>query len=480
MRVLVAVLGENDPHRLALGGKSALRGPLLSLLAQREFDEIVCVMPAPLAARRAKIRAALGSRRVSFHTLADVTPTTLAAVWPAQGEVFAMSSDSAHEEALILAHPHFTLLRVLLPPRVTENAAVVEAAVTSGSSVGTTREAHSDYAVSFEQPAFRILGRTGARDAATVAREVGLIGKHASFLRETEKAALIAPHAVPVLIQGETGSGKGVMARFIHQLSERRDQPFVAVNCGALPANLIESLLFGHVKGAFTGAHVEQAGKFALADGGVLFLDEIGELPLELQPKLLRVLEDGVVEPLGASRGRKVDVRIIAATHRDLKSDVVERRFREDLFYRLTFATIDLPALRERRSDIPAIAEHILDKVNRRLQRPKALTPAAADFLARQFWRGNVRDLENVIGRSALLTRRDTLDAKDIRLDEVNFEAKSAVPEPYEGFSMEDYLASVRAELMDRALKKSNGNKSAAARLLGVSPQAVSKFAQPH
>jgi transcriptional regulator with GAF, ATPase, and Fis domain len=309
-------------------------------------------------------------------------------------------------------------------------------------------------------------------------RRLRVHGEHPAFRQALETAAAVAGHNVPVLIEGETGTGKTVLARLLHELSDRATEPFVVVNCGALPEKLVESILFGHRKGAFTGATDDQPGKFELADGGTLLLDEIGELPLELQPKLLTVLEGGTVEPLGASTPRAVNVRVIAATNRDLGAAVAERAFREDLYYRLSFSLIHLPPLRERRSDIASIALQILDRLNESLKEPKRLTPEALQRLERHEWQGNVRDLENVIGRSVLLTSDTLLDADDLVINEASprRDPLSALPTPYEGFCLEDFLCSCRHHLVLKALDLADGNQSAAARLLGMSPQAVSKF----
>lgn len=314
-------------------------------------------------------------------------------------------------------------------------------------------------------------------DLATACHRLGLRGEDPAFRAALEMAARLAAHPVPLLIQGETGTGKGLLAALIHELSGRGRAPFVAVNCAALPEALVESILFGHRKGAFTGAATDQPGKFALADGGTLFLDEVGELPLALQAKLLRVLEDGVVEPIGASRGTPVDVRVIAATHRNLKQAVAEGTFREDLFYRLGYAQLSLPPLRARRGDIKLLALHQLTLINRALPSPRRLDASAVARLEQHTWPGNIRELANTIGRSALLSEKSVLQADDILIDppparEVPI---SAIPEIGPGFSLESYIANLRRQLIRRALEQAGGNRSQAARLLGISPQAVHK-----
>lgn len=308
--------------------------------------------------------------------------------------------------------------------------------------------------------------------------ELGIVGEDPKMVHALKMAAVVAEHGAPVLVQGETGTGKELIARLVHRLSGRDRERFVAINCGALPANLVESILFGHVKGAFTGANADQVGKFEQADGGTLFLDEVGELPTEVQPKFLRVLEDGIVEPVGAKRGKRTNVRVIAATNVDLQQAVEKKEFREDLYYRLSFATIRLPPLRERRGDIPKIALHVLDGLNKSMRRPKRISPEALTRIQAQTWKGNVRDLENVLGRSMLMAQDEILKADDLLIDEPKRKKDplASLPDPHEGFKLDDYLKSARKQLMIRALEMSNGGQSGAARLLGISPQAVHKF----
>lgn len=315
--------------------------------------------------------------------------------------------------------------------------------------------------------------------AEAVAASLGFVSDHPTMRALLQTVDAVAPHQVPILIQGETGTGKGMCARLVHALSPMRTGPFVAVNCGALPEQLIESQLFGHREGAFTGATRDHAGKFEQADGGTLFLDEIGELPMPLQPKLLRVLEDGMVESLGAAEGRSVNVRVIAATHLDLRGAVARREFREDLYYRLAFAVLPIPALRDRRSDIPALALQFLSRLNRSMKTPRSLSATALTRLTRLSWQGNVRDLENVIGRSVLLSGSDRLGAEDLVVDEpmsTPADGPGRSPKLGNGFDLEAYLSDLRRDLVEQALTATGGNQRAAAELLGVSRQAVSRF----
>src|SRR3954466_8228243 len=227
----------------------------------------------------------------------------------------------------------------------------------------------------------------------------------------------VAPTDATVLLHGETGTGKELLARAVHRRSPRRDRPFVVVNCAAMPAALIESELFGRERGAFTGAHATEIGRFELANHGTIFLDEIGELPLEVQPKLLRVLQEGQVERLGNPRTVDVDVRVVAATNRDLTDEVRESRFRADLYYRLNVFPITLPALRQHREDIPQLIHHLVERLSKTLRRRIDTIPddVVASF-ASYDWPGNVRELENVLQRAIIMSRGGVLTSRDVWL----------------------------------------------------------------
>jgi len=241
-----------------------------------------------------------------------------------------------------------------------------------------------------------------------------IISKSKKFKKILAQVEQVAPTDSSVLILGETGTGKELIARAIHYISKRKDRPLVKVNCAALPATLIESELFGHEKGSFTGAFTKKTGRFELADGGTIFLDEIGEIPLELQPKLLRVLQEGEFERLGNSKTTKVNVRIIAATNIDLKAAVNQGKFREDLFYRLNVFPINVIPLRDRKEDIPLLAQHFLLKLSTRIGKHiSTITNKVMDALINYDWPGNVRELENVIERSVIITQGNKLNLSD-------------------------------------------------------------------
>ncbi len=301
--------------------------------------------------------------------------------------------------------------------------------------------------------------------AANLSVLAGIVGKSPSFIACLEKARKAAVADSNVLLCGESGTGKEVLARAIHNLGKRCDKPFIAVNCGAIPENLIESELFGHEKGAFTGAIASKPGKFSLADGGTIFLDEIGEMPLLMQVKLLRVIQERTIEPVGATSSRKVDFRLIAATHRTLKDEIKAGRFREDLYYRLNIIPIDLPPLREREGDILMLARNFLAYYNDRYACRYELTPANEAALLAYAWPGNVRELANALERAVVLASGEGL----------SFQFEDAAPadaaKPV-GAIKEKKQAVEREEIL-KSLEANRWNKTQTAEALGMSRRSL-------
>lgn len=254
-----------------------------------------------------------------------------------------------------------------------------------------------------------------------------IVGESAALQQVLEQIEVVAPMDSGVLIQGETGTGKELVARAIHNSSRRRDQPFVKVNCAAIPSGLLESELFGHEKGAFTGAIIRKAGRFEVADRGTLFLDEVGDIPLEIQPKLLRVLQEREFERLGSTQTQQVDVRVIAATHRNLRQMVADGDFRSDLFYRLHVFPLWIPPLRDRREDITALVRHYVDKCAKQMNRRiDTIPPQTIQVLAGYDWPGNVRELQNFIERAVIMSSGNILQAPLRELKEVAQERNGA------------------------------------------------------
>ncbi len=304
----------------------------------------------------------------------------------------------------------------------------------------------------------------------------GMIGKNPNMLAVYQLIEKVAPTPSSVLITGESGTGKELVARAIHNFSERKDSPFISVNCAALAESLLESELFGHEKGAFTDAASMRKGRFELADTGTLFLDEIGEMPTSLQAKLLRVLQERSFERVGGNTTLHINVRILAATNKDLKDEVEKGNFREDLYYRLNVIHIHLPPLRERADDITALVNHFLVKNALRLGREKIeISPEALRLLVSLPWEGNIRELENTVERAAILCNEDRIEAEDVQPD------SSEIPAPQEwsaglelaqfipeGLSLSAVLNGIEEKLVRQALEEANNVQARAAEKLGI------------
>ncbi len=310
----------------------------------------------------------------------------------------------------------------------------------------------------------------------------GMIGRGPAMQELFGMIRRLAPHVRTALITGETGTGKELVARALHRTGPRRERRFITVNCSAVVETLFESELFGHVRGAFTGAVENKAGLFELADGGTLFLDEIGELPLSVQAKLLRVLELGEVHRVGSLDPRRVSVHVIAATNRDLRVEVAAGRFRSDLYYRLNIVEVKLPPLRDRREDIPFLTAAFVRDTAERLQKPLlGLTPGAERMLTTGSWDGNVRELRNVIERACILTDGEFITERELGMS-MPSEAPIVPRQVFQpeggpvraaGAAETDLLANVEREHIQRALARSGGNKKAAAKMLGLSRRAL-------
>lgn len=489
--VLLTFTGFHDPYAKGLVGQDEQPGPILSLVTATAFDHVILFStPNTVAVTEATVAALkvtcpqtdVGVRDVPLEDPTDYFGI-LRGLRRHIREIVERSPGARFSIGVASGTPQMHACWVLLAASGEIPARIL--------NVRPPRFVTKDYPLVCEVdlsaetfPAVR--ARIGARDGAgleppelaAAVQQLGIVGDHPTMLAALDAVAALAGSDVPILIHGETGTGKEMIARLVHRLSGRPGDRFVALNCAAIPDELVESILFGHKRGAFTGAVSDQRGKFDVADKGTLFLDELGELPLVSQGKLLRVLQDGLIEPVGAKEPHKVSVRVVAATNKHLGRAIKQGKFREDLYYRLNVGEVALPALRDRRSDIPKIALTILDRINATLRAPKRLAQSALARLQAHDWPGNVRDLQNVIERSARLTRADVLDADDLLITApVTYaDPLEALPEPHHGFSMDDYLSSARKQLFLRAMEIARGNQSEAARLLGVSPQAVQKF----
>jgi len=492
MDVLLTFTGFHDPYFKGLVDQEEQSGPILSLLNTRTFDHI-CLFDTQSTN---KITSETMSAISKLHPNINVNilnidlddPTNYEKILRGLREhlhkIMEDYTSANYFVAVASGTPHMHACWVLLtasgeiparilhlrPPRFVTKEHPLVSEVDLSSGIFPTVRFLSESTTTVDNPI----------DTDSIKAHLGIVGDHPKMQRSLEMGTILATSQSPVLISGETGTGKELFAKYVHLSSERQQGSFVPVNCASIPEDLVESILFGHVKGSFTGAVNDKVGKFDAADKGTLFLDELGDLPQAAQAKLLRVLQDGQVEPVGQIKPHEVDVRIVGATNKDLRKLVRQGKFREDLYYRLNVGEIILPPLRERRSDIPKLALHILDKLNSSIRRPKRLSPESLSRLQSHNWEGNVRDLENVIERSIRLCRHDVLDADDLLITEpiTYADPLDALPDPYEGFSLDDFLGSARKQIILRALEAANGNQSQAARMLGVTPQAVHKFLQ--
>ena len=305
----------------------------------------------------------------------------------------------------------------------------------------------------------------------------GIVGRSKRMQEVIRTAEVVAQSKSTVLITGETGTGKEMVARAIHYHSAQRAMPLIKVNCAAIPETLLESELFGHVRGAFTGATNNKKGKFALADGGTIFLDEIGTMSPALQAKLLRVLQEREFEPLGSERTQKVDVRVIAATNRDLRAMVADGRFQEDLYYRLNVIPIHIPPLRERRDDIPVLVDHFIEKHAQRAgKRITGLAPGVRELLQAAEWPGNVRELENTLERAVVLSPTPVIAVESVRMLGVPAPQAAGLP----SMNLRQNIDWTERETVRRALDSAAGVKKDAAELMGISQRALSYYLAKH
>jgi two-component system response regulator AtoC len=319
------------------------------------------------------------------------------------------------------------------------------------------------------------------REIAGMREEVGfgkMVGRSKAMQAVFQLAGKVAEYPTTVLITGESGTGKELVAQGIHAHGNRSDRPFIPVNCGGIPENLLESEFFGYRKGAFTGADRNKKGLFEEADGGTLFLDEIGELPMQLQVKFLRVLQESEIRPIGEAKSRSVDVRVIAATAKDLEEEVREGRFREDLFYRLNVMPVHLPPLRERAEDIPHLCAHFIRRFNGALDKSiESVSPEAMNGLLRHAWRGNVRELENLLERAAILADGPVLEPEHFPGNFTPAPPDAELAGLLDGLSLKRAQRIIEKHLITKALEETGGNRTKATQLLEIShPSLLSKI----
>ncbi len=485
MKLLTSWIGTAD---LLAAEKSdpADEGPVAAALARRKFDEALLLAdqsPARVerfaAWLRARTKTAIRIERVRLSG-----PTDFGDIHKAATSVLDRYLESASPRPRITFH---------LSPGTPAMAAIwiILAKTRYGADLIETSREHGlrSVTVPFDLAAELITGAWRGADsrlgdlsegaAPEAARFGDIIYRSATMHRVVDRARKAALRSVPVLIEGESGTGKELLARAIHAASPRAGKPMLVMNCGAIPSELIESELFGHEKGAFSGAHQAKVGYFESADGGTLFLDEVGELPLAAQVKLLRVLQEQEITRVGATRSRKIDVRIIAATNRNLIAEVANGRFREDLFFRLAVLVLGLPPLRNRSGDLGPLIDGLLGRINVESESEpeyakRRLSVAARNLLLRHSWPGNVRELQNTLRRAAVWASGPTIEKADIEeallvIPTASLASEAVMGRPIEaGVDIKGLINQVARHYLAAALTAANGNKSKAAELVGL------------
>jgi DNA-binding NtrC family response regulator len=489
VKILLTFTGFHDPFVASTVDDEMDSGPVLSVVNERAFNHVYLFCTPKLAERTEQTRDAILKRHSGTQvTILDVPlkdPTNyLGILRQLRGhfkKIRAAHSDASYSISVSSGTPHMHASWILLSASGEIPATILQSTPPEFVPEGKPRVKEIDLTPpdfpQITRPIREAKSETDETEVISQAcRELGIVGEDPAFTKALREAYVYSQYDdVHVLLLGETGSGKEYFSRFIHHFSSRNSKALITINCGSIPENLVESQLFGHKRGAFTGASSDQQGKFKAADGGIIFLDELGELPLSAQAKLLRVLEVGEIEPVGTNRPMKIDVKVIAATNRDLKAMVSEGTFREDLYQRFG-TSINIPALRERRVDIAQLALHILENWNARHQKQRRITSDALVKLSQYSWPGNVRELRKVITQSAMLCAERVIRADDLRFDEYVVGSQALnLPEPEEGFSLIDFLDDAKNRLIERALEKSNHVQSRAARLLALTPQAVNQ-----
>jgi DNA-binding NtrC family response regulator len=481
--VLVAWIGHTD-LRAAEGIPEAGVGPIAQAVASRPFDEVVLLSdhPAEFTSRYVEWLKRHGGRDVNATSVALSSPTEF-------GEIYEQAAQVT--ERVRKAHGSDVRLTFHLSPGTPAMAAVwiilaktrfpAELIESSREHGVRTASVPFDISADFIPDLLRRPDEALERLSAGLPPEApefsSIVHRSQIMRRVIARARLVAPRSVPVLIEGESGTGKELLARAIHRGSSRREEPFVPVNCGAIPSELVESELFGHEKGAFTGADRAHVGYFEAASGGTLFLDEIGELPPRAQVKLLRVLQEGEVVRVGATKPIAINVRIIAATNRSLTTEIREGRFREDLFYRLAAAVLQLPPLRDRQGDVSLLIDRLLGQVNDESAdepgyQKKVLSAGARNVLLSHPWPGNVRELLNTIRRAAIWSPGPSIRAEDIRdalLPAIGDPTRDVLNRPLgDGLKLPEILTMVARHYLSRAIEEAGGNKTKAAELVGL------------
>lgn len=478
--LLIAWIGTTDINA-SLGVPTAGIGPIAQALDGGRYQSVHLLSNFSAGESKAFLKwlTPRTSAKIHLHTVKLSSPIDFGEIYERVVDVLTEISRPAMRLTFHLSPGTPTMAAVwILVAKTTYPARLIQTSKQKG-----VEEANIPFDISAEFIP-QLLQRTderlsslamGATDDDVVFENI--IHRSVVMTRVIEQARRVAIRSIPVLIEGESGTGKELMARAIHRASPRKNKPFIAVNCGAIPPELVESEFFGHKKGSFTGAATDRKGHFELAHGGTIFLDEIGELPKPIQVKLLRTLQEGEVIPVGSSDAKNVDVRVVAATNRTLINEVANGSFREDLFYRLAVAIIKLPPLRARTGDLLLLIDALMEQVNEASSplgvKPKKISVAAKNLLLHHSWPGNIRELLNTLQRAVVWSDDETIDQEAIR-DAILVTPKARSDNDAilnrsleSGFVLEDMLANVARHYLQRALEQTKGNKTQAAALLG-------------
>lgn len=481
MRILFAWIGRADLD----AEHSPSPGPILDALRRRSFDQawLLCNWPAPDMDRyRAWLELEAPDVRIKALAAALPQPNAFTEIYRYASAFIAEAVEAAGPTVELTFHlspgtPVMASVWLLLATSRFP-AELIESSAGSLNTVQHPFNLPAEILPDLLREPDRRLAEAHAERPGAASSFGAIVTRSATMKRVVALARKAAPRNVPLLIEGESGTGKELLARAVHAASPRAGKDMIVVNCGAIPANLVESRLFGHVRGAFTGAERSQPGCFEEASGSTLFLDEVGELPLPAQVALLRVLQEGEVTRIGENTTRKVDVRVIAATNRSLFAETIDRRFREDLFYRLAVLSIQLPPLRERDGDLTLLIDELLARINQEMAadplfKAKELDAGARKLLLAQRWRGNVRELQNTLRRALVWSDRQRLQSEDIAdalLPEMLPRSEGILDRALgNGFDLDQVIQDVEAHYITRALDRAGGNKSQAARLIGYS-----------
>jgi transcriptional regulator with PAS, ATPase and Fis domain len=478
-------LGATD-FRAAEGKEGVGLGPIAQAAASRSFREIVLLNTwgQEIADEYVRWLREKAPSAITIHNAPLSRPTAFGEIYPAASAIVSAKVNEYGADTGLVFHlspgtPAMAAIWVLMA-KTLYPAELIESSKEHGvQTVSIPFDISADFIPELLEKSDKRLARLASGLPETAPEFEDIVHRSEGMRRVVLKARKIAPRNIPVLIEGESGTGKELLARSIHDASPRKERPFIAINCGAIPKELMESELFGHEKGAFSGAVTSRVGHFEAAHSGTLFLDEVGELPTDMQVKLLRALQEGEIKRIGANTGRKLDIRIIAATNKLLIDEVAAGTFREDLFYRLAVGVIKLPPLRERPGDVGLLLDHFLERINAEYGAEpgfgnKKFSVPARNLLLQHSWPGNIRELQNTLTRATVWSAGETLDAEDIR------EALLPVPTAPEcaetilhrplgnGLDLRGVLKTVAVHYLERGLAQTGGNKTRAAEILGL------------